>query len=82
MSEMISTVEETHLDVLSETRRIIVPRCLCVSERLHDWIARQNLSLDLAHSIFSVAVGITPSRCRTGFRWIVYRSKVSQDEFG
>lgn len=46
-------MQVTHLDVLSESRRVIIPRRLCIPKRLHDWIARQDLPLRLAHPVIS-----------------------------
>lgn len=38
---------EMNLEVLSEPRGIVVPQCLCVSERLEQWIGGQHHVLDL-----------------------------------
>ena len=40
-------IVEADLDVFAEARRVVVPRRLGVSDRLHDRVRRQNLFLDL-----------------------------------
>lgn len=49
-----------HLDVFTETRRVIVSRGFGISESLHDGITGQNLPFHLAHPIVSVPIGFSP----------------------
>ena len=66
----------TYLDILPETRGVVVTRRLGVTERLEDGVGSQNLALDLA-GLIQRCLGLS------GFgSGRIDRSEITHDELG